>query len=202
MATHAHYMSELNSIFQYKWIMYDSHNSMNFMGLEYKIKSDYKMSSNVCILYTGMPIIKNTRSCIITSNKDNMTNLNITITKPAFDNSLDMIVYNITAIKANVGVCYTIANNVRVIHPQYIIMNRMLTEESFSFCSNIINEMSNRLSKLTNQIIFLNIEDNVKKNLFTINYLQSKLDKITQKFILDDSVENPNEPNAKRKKHY
>jgi hypothetical protein len=201
MATHAHYMSELNSIFQYKWIIYDSHNSMNFMGLEYKIKSNYKMSNNVCILYTGIPIIKNTRSCIITSNEDNITNLNITITKPAFDNSLDMIVYNITAIKADVGACYTIANNVRVIHPQYIIMNRQLTEESFSFCSKIINEMSNRLSKLTNQIIFLNIEDNNKKNLFTINYLQSKLDKITQKFILE-TIENPDEPNAKRKKHY
>jgi archaellin len=174
---------------------------MNFMGLEYKIKSNYKMSNNVCILYTGIPIIKNTRSCIITSNEDNITNLNITITKPAFDNSLDMIVYNITAIKADVGACYTIANNVRVIHPQYIIMNRQLTEESFSFCSKIINEMSNRLSKLTNQIIFLNIEDNNKKNLFTINYLQSKLDKITQKFILE-TIENPDEPNAKRKKHY
>jgi hypothetical protein len=58
MATHAHYMSELNSIFQYKWIIYDSYTAMNFMGLEYKIKSN-KMSNNVCILYTGIPIIKN-----------------------------------------------------------------------------------------------------------------------------------------------
>ena len=203
MATHAHYMAELNNIFQYKWIMYDSNNSMYFMATEYRIKSNYKMSNNVCILYTGMPIIKNTRSCIITEDEHDNMNLNITITKPLFGNTLETIVYNITAIKASSPVWYTVVNSLRVVHPQYMITNRMLEDEAISFCSKIVDIIYGLKASLTNQIHFL--EENVKKNLLTMNFLHAKLNKLTQKFILDDNAisdDIPDEPHAKRKKHY
>ncbi len=204
MATHAHYMSELNNIFQYKWIIYDSINAIYFMGLEYKIKSDYKMKQNICILYTGTPIIKDTRSCIIKPDENNDTTLNITITKPQFSNSIEMIKYNITAIKATADVNCTVANNIRVIHPEYIINKRMTNDDMIHFCSNIIIEMNKKYIKLKNQLAFLEIEDNIKKSMYTINFLNSKLSKFNQIFISDhiEKDENPDEPQAKRKKHY
>lgn len=203
MATHAHYMSELNNIFQGKWIIYDSNNSMFFMSIEYKVKSDYKISNKVCILYTGMPIIKNTRSCIITKNEHDNSNINIKITKPQFNNSFEMIDYNITAIKASSNVWYTVANNVRVVHPQYIIRNRTIDDSAFSFCSEIASKIYNLKHKLRNQMIF--IEENKKKHLLTIELLETKFNKLTQQFILDNSIEQPektDEPSAKRNKHY
>ena len=172
MTTHAHYVSELNNIFGTDWIIADSILSTHLLCIEYKIKSNYNTNINeIKIYYNNIINMKNTSSCSIISNDDNII---LTIIKPPFNTNITdiSIKYTIIATKMIQPIKYTIANNIRVIHPKYY-QSTYLYENKYE---KIIKSMDKCVNSYINQIKYLQSES-VQNNDF-INFLEKKINNI------------------------
>ncbi len=175
MTTHGHYVSELNNLFGDNWIIVDAL-ACHLLCIKYKIKSAYnKNISNIKIFYYKQNYnSKLTQSCFINNINNINTELVINITKPSFK-SEEEINYKITAIKIDYDVKYIVINNLKIIHPEYLL--------DMDISHKIIEKINKTIIKYNKQIEYLSKKKEIDNKL--ISYLQNELNNIVSMQQID-----------------